>query len=678
MFSISRYTRLLKLNRNSIPLSTYSPISQTLKPLNSRITFYMRNGLVDQAHNLFDEMPHKNTVTWNSMIRGYFLNEQSQKALTLFDLMPDRDLYTYNTLISGFIQCGDINRALAVFDGMSFRDVVSWNSIIAGYFQVGFVDEAMGMFGRMPLEMKDVISWNLVLGGLLKNQQVELAKECFRHMGIRDSVSWSTMISGLARVGQMMEAREVFDEMPVKDIRAWNALVFGYIQNQQVDEAEILFRRSPERDVDSWRHIINGLLSHQRVNDAFRLFMEMPLKCQKTWNNLLLEVIRNGNVKAAHGFVEKLPYGNIVSWTNTLVGYFGIGEVSTAVQLFKLLPAPDTTVWNVMICGLGENGHGEEGLKLFLTMKELGLSANKSTITSVLTICSDLSASHLGGQIHAEAMKTGFHNITAVSNAMVTMYSRCGNLHSALQEFSSMPNRNIISWNSIICGFAHHGFGEKAIEMFEKMRLADVKPNHITFVGVLSACSHAGLVDQGRYYFDYMINKCHLQPTDEHYTCLIDLLGRFGLLDVAMAFLHQIREDRNEIPESVWGALLGASRIHKNIAVAEIAGEKLLEIEPTKSGIYLILAEVYQSVGRREEAEKILSRMSKKGVKKQPGCSWIEVNNNWHVFLSGDSSHRELNRICSVLDLIRKDIDNMILKCSTSLLEQPRLLLDVP
>ncbi|XP_065862968.1 pentatricopeptide repeat-containing protein At4g02750-like [Euphorbia lathyris] len=560
MFCISGYACLLKLNRLlsinltksfsivNPNLSTCSPISQYLKPLNSKITFYMRNGQVQKAQNLFDEMPHKNTVTWNAMIRGYFQNEQSQEALSLFSLMPERDLYTYNILISGLINCGDINSALAVFDGMSFRDVVTWNSIIAGYFQAGFVDEAMSIFNRMPLEMRDVVSWN----------------------------------------------------------------------------------------------------------------------------NVLLELVRNGNVKAAHGLLEKLPYGNVVSSTNLLVGYFRNGEVSTAIKLFKLLPAdPDTTVWNVMICGLGENGHCEEGLKIFLTMKELGLSTNKSTFTSVLTICSDLSASQLGEQIHAEAMKTGFHDLTAVSNAMVTMYARCGNLHSALQEFSSMPSHNIISWNSIICGFAHHGFGEKAIEMFEKMRLADVKPNHITFVGVLSACSHAGLVDQGRYYFDYMINKCHLQPTDEHFTSLVDLLGRFGLINEAMAFVHQMREDGMEIPRSVWGALLGACRIHKNIAIAEIAGERLLEIEPTMSAIYLILAELYVSAGKREEAEKILNRMSKKGVKKQPGCSWIEVNNNWHVFLSGDSSRHEFSRICSVLDLLRKDKDSMILKYSTGLLEQP-------
>ncbi|KAF2285551.1 hypothetical protein GH714_005428 [Hevea brasiliensis] len=534
----------------------------------------MKNGLINEAQDLFDEMPQRNTVTWNAMIRGYFQNGQSQKALSLFNVMPERDIYTYNIVISGLMQYGDLDGARELFDGMPFRDVVSWNSIIAGYVHEGWIDEAVRIFNGMPLDMRNVISWNL-------------------------------------------EAHDFFEEMPIKDVQAWNALMVG----------------------------------------------EMP----KDMEHGFVRINKNGHVKAVHGFLEKLPYGDIVSWTNILVGYFEVGEVSGAIKLFKLMRTPDTTVWNVMICGLGENGNGEEGLKIFVRMKELGSSPDKATLTSVLTICSDLPASLLGEQIHAEAIKTGFDHVTEVSNAMVTMYARCGHMHSALLEFSSMPSHNIISWNSIICGFSHHGFGEQAIKIFEQMRLADVEPNHITFVGVLSACSHSGLVDQGRYYFDYMKNNCGLQPTNEHYTCLIDLLGRYGLIDEAMTFVNQMRADGIEVPASVWGALLGACRIHKNIRIGEIAGKSLLEIEPNRSGIYLILAEMYLNVGRREDAEYILNQMKEKGVKKQPGCSWIEVNNNGHVFLSGDSSHQDFSRICCLLDLLHKDMEIMVSKSITAL-----------
>ncbi|KAK9905209.1 hypothetical protein M0R45_000404 [Rubus argutus] len=302
-------------------------------------------------------------------------------------------------------------------------------------------------------------------------------------------------------------------------------------------------------------------------------------------------------------------------------------------------------------------------------MKESGPSPDKATFTSVLAICSDLSTLHLGRQTHAHIVKAGFGDIVSVSNAMVTMYARCGNMDSALLEFSFMPSRDVISWNSIICGYAHHGNGEIALEMFERMRSTDVDPNPITFLNVLSACSHAGLVDQGKYYFDMMRYTYFLQPTTEHYTCIVDLFGRFGLIDEAMSFLDKMKADGSEIPASVWGALLGACRIHKNIEVGEIAGERVLDIEPGNSGVYLILAEMYLSNGRRD-AGRIKARMKAKGVKKQPGCSWIEVNNIGYVFLSGDKSHPKCSWICNMLELLYTEIETQFPKPRAALLQQ--------
>jgi pentatricopeptide repeat protein len=443
----------------------------------------------------------------------------------------------------------------------------------------------------------------------------------------------------------------------MRDVRPWNAMMVCYIENGHIEIAEDLFQKMPERDFQSWNELVSGLVRSERVNDAIRLFMEMPQKCQKTWNSILLELIRNRLIKEAHAFLEKFPYSDVVSWTNLIVGYFRLGEVGSAIKIFEWMPTRDATLWNATIFGLGENGQGEEGLKLFIRMKESGPSLDKATFTSVLTICSDLPTLLFGKQAHAEVIKAGFNSFIAVSNALLTMYARCGNMHSAMMEFSSMSSHDIISWNSIICGFAHHGNGEKAIQMFERMRLSDIMPNHITFVGVLSACSHAGLVDQGRYYYNLMKSKCCLQPTSEHFTCVVDLLGRSGLIDEAMNFLDQMRADGVEVPASVWGALLGACRIYKNIEVGKIAGERILEVEPCNSGVYLILVELFLSGGRKHDAEKIRARMKEKGVKKQPGCSWIEVNNCVHIFLSGDGSHPELGRMCCVLDLIHMEME---------------------
>ncbi|XP_022760356.1 pentatricopeptide repeat-containing protein At4g02750-like isoform X2 [Durio zibethinus] len=572
----------LKNNQTSITTSN-------LKPQNSKISTFMKHGLIQEAQNLFDKMPQKNVVTWNTIIRGYFLNGFFSKAFALFHEMPERDIFTYNIVISGLMHGHDVEAAREVFEGMVCRDVVSWNAMIGGYFINGMLDEGLKVFEEMP--GKDVISWNLVIEGLVKCEKFDLAEDYFKRMSNRDVASWTIMISGLAKAGKMAEACKFFEEMPTKDIRAWNVMLEGYIGIECVDKAEILFQEMPEKDLDSWKLLISGLAASRRLVDALRYFMEMPTKCCKILNSILLGLIRNGLVKEAHAFLEKQPYNNVVSWTNVIVGYFEIGEVGSAIKVFELRPIRDVTLWNVMICGLGETDYGEEGFKFFIRMKESGFSPDEATFTSTLTICSNLPSLDLGKQSHAEVVKSGLNHFTAVSNALVTMYERCGNMHSALLEFFSMPSHDVISWNSVICGFAHHGNAEKALEMFERMRLTDVKPNHVTFIGVLSACSHAGLVDQGKYYFDYM-------------------------------------KDGIKVPASVWGALLGACRIHNNIKVGAIAAERVLEIEPHNSGVYLILAEMYLSCGRSEDAESIRARMEGKGVRKQQGRSWVEANNS--------------------------------------------------
>ncbi|XP_042516646.1 pentatricopeptide repeat-containing protein At4g02750-like [Macadamia integrifolia] len=631
-------------------------VSLDTKPLNTQITHYMRNGYVKEAQKLFDEMPHRNTVTWNSMIRGYFKNGNFHKALLLFDQMPSRDLFSYNTMIAGLMQYGDTNGAEKVFVQMTVRDVVTWNSMIAGYIRNSLMDDALMLFNQMP--SRNVISWNLVMAGLVNLQAIALAEQLFKEMPTRDVASWTIMISGLASAGRMVEARELFEDMPVRDVKVWNTMMVGYIGNGNVEIAEGLFQKMPEQDSDSWNELLNGLVGCQRINDAVRLFTDMPHKGPRSWNSILLGLIRSGLVEEAHGFLEKNPFNDAVSWTNVIIGYFELGDVGTAIKLFELMPDRDETAWNATIFELGENDHGEIGLKYFVKMKQRGPPPDEATFTSILTISSDLPSLDFGKQSHAQIIKTGYNSFIAVSNAVVTMYARCGGMRSALLEFSSMPIHDVISWNSIICGFAHNGNGMKALKMFKQMRSTDVKPDQITFVGVLSACSHAGLIDHGGYYFNFMRYKCFLQPTCEHYTCMVDLLGRFGLIDDAVSFIDQMKADGVEVSSSVWGALLGACRIHKNVKVGEIAAENILAIELCNAGVYLILAEIYLNCEMREDAERIWTRMKGRGVKKQPGCSWIEVNNVVHIFLAGDCSHPEFSSVCCVLDLLKTEMEN--------------------
>lgn len=650
----------LNLIGNLLPTrSTRSCFTATfpnLKPLNSRISDCMRNGFIEEAQKLFDEMPQRNTVTYNAMIHGYFRNGRFSEGISLFNEMPERDIFSYNTMISGLMKFGDVTWASEIFEKMPCRDVVSWNSMLSGYINNGLIAEALRLFNGMVC--KDVVSWNLLLAGLLGVGNVDLAEEFFKKMGTRDIASWTTMISGLSSAGRIVEARKLFEDMPARDVQAWNTMIAGYIENGRIEIGEVLFHKMPQRDFRSWNEMISGLVKNQRIQDAIRLFGEMPQKCRGSWHLMVFGLIRIGLIKEAHAFLEKIPYSDLVSWTNLIIGYFETGDVDTAVSIFEWMPERDTTAWNVMIFGLGENDCGEDGLQFFVKMKEGGPFPDDATFTSVLTICSDMATLHLGRQIHAQITKTGFDYFVAVSNAMVTLYARCGNSNCALLLFSSMITHDVISWNSIICGLAHNGHGADAVKMFEKMRSTDIEANQITFVGVLSACSYAGLVEQGKYYFDLMKYKCCLEPTTVHYTCIVDLLGRFGLIDEAMSFLGGIEANGVEVPASAWGALLGACRIHKNIQVGVVSGERILEIDPYNSGVYMILAEMYLSTGRRADAESVWIRMRQKGVKKQPGSSWIEVNASGHVFLSGDSSHPQFIQLHGVLRILYMEMKN--------------------
>nr|POE97547.1 pentatricopeptide repeat-containing protein, mitochondrial [Quercus suber] len=286
--------------------------------------------------------------------------------------------------------------------------------------------------------LKDVISWNLVIGGLVHCGDLDLAEEYFRRMIFQDIVSWTIMISGLASAGRVVEARELFVNMPVRDVWAWNAMMVGYLENGQIEIAEDLFRKMPEHNFESWNELISGLVRSKRVTHAIHLFMEMPQKCQKMWNSILLELVRNGLIKQVHAIMEKFPYSDVVTWTNLIVGYFGLGEVGGTIQIFELMPARDATVWNATVFGLGENDQGEEGLKLFIRMKESGPSADKATFTSVLTICSDLPTLQFGKQTHADVIKS----VIRVAGIKDDERSEGGDLKGDNELMESMLRRN--------------------------------------------------------------------------------------------------------------------------------------------------------------------------------------------------------------------------------------------
>ncbi|KAF8412456.1 hypothetical protein HHK36_000420 [Tetracentron sinense] len=506
----------------------------------------------------------------------------------LFDQRPFSDIVLSNKMITQYIRAGDLNVALRVFQNMTVKTTVTWNSILAGYTKKpGKLKEARHLFDQIP--QPDTVSFNTMLACYFHNSDIKTARIFFDRMPVKDSASWNTMISGLSHVGKMAEAREIFSIMPEKNSVSWSAMVSGYIEAGDLDSAVDLFQRAPVKSV--------------------------------------------------------------VAWTAMITGFMRFGKIAMAENLFKEMPMRNLVTWNSMISGYVENCQAEDGLNLFRTMVEDGVKPNPSSFSSVLLGCSNLSALALGKQVHQLICKSPLHLDTTVGTSLLSMYCKCGDLEDARKLFFEMPKKDEVTWNAMISGYAQHGSGEEAICLFDEMRDKGTKPNWITFVAVLSACNHAGLVDLGVQYFDSMARDYGLEAKPDHYTCMVDLLGRAGLLVEAVDLINKMPFKPHS---AIFGTLLGACRIHKNLELAEFAAKNLLNLDPTSSAGYVQLANIYAAMNRWDHVARVRQSMKNKKVVKTPGYSWIEVKSVVHEFRSGDRVHPDLASIHEKLNALEK------------------------
>jgi len=285
-----------------------------------------------------------------------------------------------------------------------------------------------------------------------------------------------------------------------------------------------------------------------------------------------------------------------------------------------------------MVAGYAQNGCFDEALNLLRQMQLKGMKANSDTFSTILQACANLAALEHGKEAHEDIIRNGFKSDVYVGSGLVNMYAKCGNIEDARRVFDKMLAWNVVSWNAMIIGYAMHGCGKEALQLFEEMQQSGTSPDQVTFVGVLSACCHAGLVDDGRQYFECM-NQCYqISPVIEHYCCIVDLLGRAGYLDEAHNFINKMPIKPNA---AIWGSLLAACRIHANTKLGEQAAEHLFELNPENAAPYVLLSNIYAAGNRWDDIGRMRNTMRHRGVMKKPGCSWIEVNKQIHAFLVG-------------------------------------------
>ncbi|XP_057841438.2 pentatricopeptide repeat-containing protein At4g02750 [Cryptomeria japonica] len=611
---------------------------------NMKITRYAKDGKIEDARQVFEKMTKRSVVSWNAMITGYACSGKIKDARQLFDEMPERDVVSWNSMVSGYVRNESLENARQLFDKMPERDVVSWDCMISGYARGGRMEEAYQLFNSMP--EKNVITWNAMLVGYAQIGRIEDAQHLFDKMPERDSASWNMMIAAYAQGGRMLEARRLFDEMQEKNTVSWNLMITGYAQRGQMSDARELFDKMPVRDVVTWTAMVTGYAQNGNISDARRLFDKMPERNIISWNAMIAGYAQNGRMEDASHLFSSMPNRNVSSWNAMIAGFAQNGQIENARRLFDKMGSRDSLSWTVMIAGYSQNDHCEEALKMFSQMKHSGFKPVESTFTCVLSACANLAALEQGKQLHGISIKTGFEPGVFVGNAIVTMYCKCGSIDDAHCLFEIMPKRDVVSWNAIIAGYAQHGYGKEALQFFEQMQHMGIKPNRITLIGVLSACSHAGLVNKGEHYFHSMTKDHGIAATVEHYACMVDLLGRAGHLVEAEDFVNNMPIEPNG---RVWGALLGASRIHGNIELGQRAAENIFELEPHNAGIHVLLFNMYVAAGRWNDATNLRLTMKQRGLKKEPGCSWIEIENKIHAFLVGDKSHPQTEKIYAML-----------------------------
>eukprot|EP00253_Pinus_taeda_P001176 PITA_01176 len=455
-----------------------------------------------------------------------------------------------------------------------------------------------------------------------------------------DSSICNKLLTMYAKSGSLEDAHRVFDEMPEQNAVSWTVMIaaytrrgFGYAQNGLVHEALKFFENMPERDLCSWTAMIQGYMQNGHTDNALELFWKMPKQDVVSWTAMISGYAQNGLIEEALEFFHKMPERDVASWNAMIAGYIQNCHVDEALKLFLKMPNHDVVSWTAMVAGFAQNGYYEESLKLFRHLQIIGLNPNASTFASILPACANLFAMAHGKQVHEDIVRNGFHSDIVVGNALVDMYAKCGCINDAQKIFNTMPTKNVVSWNTMIVGYAIHGQSKQALQLFERMQHAGTNPDRVTFIGILSACCHAGLVEDGSRYFDSMSKYYHITPTMEHFSCMVDLLGRAGYLDEAEAFINKIPIEPDA---NVWGSLLGACKIYNNIELGERAALHILELNPKNTAPYVLLSNIYAATSKWDEIPRLRKMMIDNGVEKKPGCSWIEVNKHVHVFLVGN------------------------------------------
>lgn len=642
---------------------------------NTILTSYARwSGLVD-AQKLFDEALERDAVTWNSLIAAQASHGAHDGAWELFVGMMSRglavDQYTCGSVLKSAAGAGNVLRgrqlhsvvvkaglegnvfagsalldmyskcsrsedASSIFSSMPVRNVVSWNAMISSHALAGDRPAALQLFEQMEREgvAPDEATFATLLA-LLDHPVCHSLTSLLHAKVIKsgwalDTIVCNAAITAYAQCGSVGDSRRVFLEMAaIRDLVSWNSMLAAYACDGLAGHALELFAEMQRLDVGQDVYTFTSVIS----------------ACFDEGQQQL-----HGHGRAVHGLAVKRGLAGRTPVSNALISMYiksdHEGSIRDAVRSFDSMGKRDKVSWNSALTGLSQRGLGEEAMKFFCTMRRGCPEIDHYAFSAALRSCSDLAALELGQQVHALLVKSGSASNAFAASSLICMYSRSGAIDAARRSFDESRGDSSVTWNSIIFGYAQHGQARIALELFSLMQERKVAPDHITFVAILSACSHIGLVEEGRKILEAMASVYGMELRMEHYACGVDLFGRAGRLDEAQKLISSMPFEPDAM---VWKPLLGACRIHGDMELAARVAGRLLVLEPEEHSTYVLLSNIYAASGRWAERARIQRTMREGRVSKVPGWSWIEVKNRVRAFNAEDRSHPEAEEIYQTL-----------------------------
>uniref|UniRef100_A0A453LCL9 DYW domain-containing protein n=2 Tax=Aegilops tauschii subsp. strangulata TaxID=200361 RepID=A0A453LCL9_AEGTS len=588
------------------------------------------------------------------------------------DAMPRRDAVAWNAMLTAYARAGQPRATLALFAGMGTPDAFSLTAALSAAASLRCPHAGAQLHARLlrlglraPLPVG-----NALVAMYARCARADDAARAFREMRDRNALSWCSLLHAYVASGRMALARELFDEMPAGSISsvAWNTLLTGYSRSGNAEQCLLLFNEMRVSGLScddatlcilidacmELRYPSTGVAVHKIVvQSGWNAIPEVN-------NSLISFYSKFSLLDHAVKIFESMVSRTVVSWNSLIDAYTRLGHIEQAAALFQSAPETNAISWTSMIGGFARNGCADDALALFVKMlAHEHICPDDFTFGAVLHACATAASLASGRMIHACAFQSGFASYLYVANSLMDMYAKCGDVEGAGNVFQAVLQKDSVSWNTMLFGFAINGWAKEAFAVYERMLSHDVCPNEVTFTGLLTACSHSGLLEQGRTFFESMVSVHGLKPTPEHLACVLDMYARSGNIAKAIEMLDQYSESIHTHSSDMHESLLSAySSVHLDARIGRKVGCSMVSTEPVRDTGYVMLSNLLCTTGQWKEAEGVRRAMTEHGVKKSPGCSWIHVKGAAKVFVSGGQELYLSDGICDIIQLLDGEMRN--------------------